>query len=334
MMTAITQLSGSETLLYTHEDPLDVMLKIATADIHKKAERHLFVTAYYNETPALSDRAYCSYLSDTMLVYSAIEKGVKECSGADMWSDPVISPLDIPEINRTRALENDLKEFSCEGIENSASAIAYFNHIIDLKKPHLLLAHCYVNYLRDLFGGQIIKKYFRKIWPTKNCCSFLDFPEYAKRHPHVKSSLGLAMIYKEILKALPLTREEKREVIGEAFIAFEYSIEMMDALCRIPNWNVRDLYLLCKKIVEELRCNSAKLSDDLRKEWSRQFATLTLHLTKNGELQIDCDKGAVAKVSHSGGGRVELTRFPPVDDEKAKTEFSYLLSDLEPLCEG
>lgn len=329
-MVPVAGTGGAELPFYSDDSPLQARLKEATKEIHERAEKHPFVASFVSDRPALSNRAFCLYLNDTQLVYRALERELLANK-----KKPAIAPLCIETLFREKAIEGDLEKFPSGRRENSPSAIGYYNRLASIGKesPHLLIAHAYVNYLRDLSGGQIVKKYFDKIWPGRNCTTFLTFREYFLENPTVCFPFQIAAEYRELLNALPLNSGEKKEIVEEAFVAYTFAIEMMDAVAAIPNWNVRDLHLYCKKLIEALDKNEVELESELLLQWREQFPHLSLRKAGNKQLEI-FDSGGVKLIEIEALNRDsgKVTTINTAIDAAAKAELNSLLLDLLPLC--
>lgn len=210
-------------------------LKEKTKEIHRNAERHEFLSHLMSKKKSLSNEAYCQFLKDLELVYSTLEKCLKNCSDKNY-----IAPICIEEIFREGPISEDLQAFPSVKVEASPVAIQYQTHLLELaeKSPHLLIAHAYTRYLGDLNGGQYIKGAVQRKWPEIACTEYYNFEPWLQKTPEAESIRDLANMYGETLNNLNLSTHEKKEVADEALKAFEFAIELMNVVTSIPSWNV------------------------------------------------------------------------------------------------
>lgn len=117
------------------------LLKESTSELHRKAEQMPFNLKMFEGL--LSHEAYFNYLVQQKGIFEALEK----------------HELPHPGLNRSRAIQEDLEEFSDlkeADFPLLSSTQAYVNHLDQLSAADQL-PHVYLNYLAIAFGGQIMK---------------------------------------------------------------------------------------------------------------------------------------------------------------------------------
>ncbi|MEC7839731.1 MAG: biliverdin-producing heme oxygenase [Chlamydiota bacterium] len=269
-------------------------LKKHTSEIHKQAEKTDFLVALIKRK-SISDKAYVQYLQDLYYVYKILESGLEENRQC-----PFIAPLCISEIYRAKKIKKDLDTFCTRGVLQSAPSISYQHHLTEISRtsPHRLIAHAYARYLGDLAGGQFICRRVMEIWPQKNCSSFYNFDELLENDPQIDPSLKkgqqLAQVrdnYRVILNSLQLTPEEKNDVIEEGIVAFQYAIDMMNAILSIPEWDIKT-EVTDSNVYERLCCSlvygDAPLLDVCIKHLSNEFCGFTFNKKEvfEGEIEV------------------------------------------------
>lgn len=121
--------------------PLSQVLREATAEAHKSAERHAFVIAMLRGS--LSLEAYAQHLASLQTVYAALERALAPGS-----------PLADPALFRAAAIQRDLDALNLHPGPTGA-ALRWAAHLAGLPQ-HGLAGHAYTRYLGDLSGGQQI----------------------------------------------------------------------------------------------------------------------------------------------------------------------------------
>ena len=73
-----------------------------------------------------------------------------------------LAPLnkDIKQLRKHLTIHNDTEANLCP------STVDYCNHLSQLSSSNLLLAHCLVRYLGDLFGGKKVQTYIQETLPN------------------------------------------------------------------------------------------------------------------------------------------------------------------------
>lgn len=197
------------------ELPLSKKLYEETQSLHAQTENMDFIVALRNQK--LTQAQYIRYLADLKTVYESLERGMR--ANVD---NPVIHIMYDEKLNRTLALEQDLKSFGASDTKPSQAAIDYANHLLQLSKhsPVLLLAHAYVRYLGDLSGGRMLKKLVEQIFPG-NHTAFYNFDQLLGPQASGAQFVEYKNSWKERLDGLELTENDKFALINEAKKSFE-----------------------------------------------------------------------------------------------------------------
>jgi heme oxygenase len=132
-------------------------LKNETKIKHDLAEQHEFNAQLMQDK--LSDRKYFVYLQNIYPIYDYIEKRLN-FSG---------------ELIRSNLILADILQYSRQGHKIDENELYYFDWINNLaqKSDLMLLSEVYVEWLKDLYGGQIISKHIKYSTSLK----FNDIPK-------------------------------------------------------------------------------------------------------------------------------------------------------------
>lgn len=191
------------------------LLREGTKDKHDQAESAGFVRCFMKGV--LEKKTYVRHLEDFYFIYQAMEEEL-----AKHAQHPVLSKIYFPELNREKPIALDLEFFLGANWKNqiqlSPAGKEYVDHIrkVSQENPILLVAHSYVRYLGDLSGGQILKKIAAKalnLEPPYGI-QFYEFPAIENINEFKKK-------YRESLDTLPLTEEQKQEILNEARHVFD-----------------------------------------------------------------------------------------------------------------
>ena len=199
-------------------------LKIGTKKSHSAAENTSFVASFLRGV--VSKESYKKLVSDLYFVYSAMEEEVEK-----LKDHPIIGQLQLSDLNRVNALEQDLRFFYGpiwrSLITPSEACNQYVNRIREVAKnePELLVGHHYTRYLGDLSGGQILKGIAEKALALGDGqgLKFYDF-EIIEDPKAYKAG------YRGILDGLPITEHQANAIIVEANYAFRLNMYMFDTL--------------------------------------------------------------------------------------------------------
>ena len=199
-------------------------LKIGTKKSHSAAENTSFVASFLRGV--VSKESYKKLVSDLYFVYSAMEEEVEK-----LKDHPIIGQLQLPDLNRVDALEQDLRFFYGpiwrSLVTPSEACNQYVNRIREVAKnePELLVGHHYTRYLGDLSGGQILKGIAKKALALGDGQG-LKFYDFEK----IEDAKAYKAGYRGILDGLPITEHQSNAIIVEANYAFRLNMYMFDTL--------------------------------------------------------------------------------------------------------
>ena len=199
-------------------------LKIGTKKSHSAAENTSFVASFLRGV--VSKESYKKLVSDLYFVYSAMEEEVEK-----LKDHPIIGQLQLSDLNRVNALEQDLRFFYGpiwrSLITPSEACNQYVNRIREVAKnePELLVGHHYTRYLGDLSGGQILKGIAQKALELGDGQG-LKFYDFEK----IEDTKAYKAGYRGILNDLPIDQHQADAIIVEANYAFRLNMYMFDTL--------------------------------------------------------------------------------------------------------
>lgn len=121
-------------------------LREAIKENHDKAEEHPFTKAMFGGK--LSKEAYSDYLANMLYCYETLEN----------VGDRVDLFDGLDGIKRSELIGLDLAEYEGHTFNLRSSAVQYVKHIESLTTKHDLMAHVYVRYMGDMYGGQMLKR--------------------------------------------------------------------------------------------------------------------------------------------------------------------------------
>ena len=199
-------------------------LKIGTKKSHSAAENTSFVASFLRGV--VSKESYKKLVSDLYFVYSAMEEEVEK-----LKDHPIIGQLQLSDLKRVNALEQDLRFFYGpiwrSLVTPSEACNQYVNRIREVAKnePELLVGHHYTRYLGDLSGGQILKGIAEKAMELGDGQG-LKFYDFEK----IEDAKAYKAGYRGILDGLPITEHQANAIIVEANYAFRLNMYMFDTL--------------------------------------------------------------------------------------------------------
>jgi heme oxygenase len=123
-------------------------LRELTAENHAKAEQTPFMRLFIAK--AITEAEYMKYITQLAMVYTALEHA----------ADKFGILKELPGITRLNNLRSDVFELNTKlGMQSEIvwGTLAYYNFIVNIKDRETLLAHFYVRYSADMYGGQILK---------------------------------------------------------------------------------------------------------------------------------------------------------------------------------
>jgi heme oxygenase len=120
-------------------------LKQETKALHDSSENHLFHTSLLSGE--LADTKYFIYLNNFIRIFRYVEQRLN-LSG---------------ELVRSELMYNDIMQYAKEGCGITLNDFHYFNWLNELgqKSDLMLLAVVYVEWLKDVYGGQILSKHIK-----------------------------------------------------------------------------------------------------------------------------------------------------------------------------
>jgi len=199
-------------------------LKIGTKKSHSAAENTSFVASFLRGV--VDKESYKKLVSDLYFVYSAMEEEVDK-----LKDHPIIGQLQLSDLKRVNALEQDLRFFYGpiwrSLVTPSEACNQYVNRIREVAKnePELLVGHHYTRYLGDLSGGQILKGIAEKALALGDGQG-LKFYDFEK----IEDTKAYKAGYRGILDGLPITEQQADAIIVEANYAFRLNMYMFDTL--------------------------------------------------------------------------------------------------------
>jgi len=199
-------------------------LKIGTKKSHSAAENTSFVASFLRGV--VDKESYKKLVSDLYFVYSAMEEEVDK-----LKDHPIIGQLQLSDLKRVNALEQDLRFFYGpiwrSLVTPSEACNQYVNRIREVAKnePELLVGHHYTRYLGDLSGGQILKGIAEKALALGDGQG-LKFYDFEK----IEDTKAYKAGYRGILDGLPITEQQANAIIVEANYAFRLNMYMFDTL--------------------------------------------------------------------------------------------------------
>jgi heme oxygenase len=120
-------------------------LKQQTKELHDFSENHLFHTSLLKGE--LPDQKYFLYLNNILRISKYVEQRLS-LSG---------------ELVRSELMYNDIMQYAKDGCTFTVNDLHYFEWINELgqKSDSMVLAVLYVEWLKDVYGGQILSKYVK-----------------------------------------------------------------------------------------------------------------------------------------------------------------------------
>ena len=203
--------------------PLAIDLKQGTKQSHSAAENTKFVSSFLRGV--VSEENYRQLIGNFYFVYHEIEKEIRR-----LKDNPLVAPLNIPELYRVDALAKDCEYFYGynwkDTIYPTQACKQYVARIGEVahEDPELLIGHHYTRYLGDLSGGQILKNIAEKSLNLQDRgLEFYNFPEIDNKKDFKNN-------YRATLNKLPVTQSQVSAIVTEANYAFRLNMFMFDEL--------------------------------------------------------------------------------------------------------
>ncbi len=171
--------------------------------------------------------SYRALLCNLLALYVALEVALEA-----RQADPHVAPLHMPELYRAPALASDLMALgapaaAAEGqVEEAARAYAKRLAQLAHSGSPRLVAHAYVRYLGDLYGGQTLARIVTRAYGLgPDATRFYAFGSDAQ----VQASRSA---FRAALAAVPATPAEADLIVAEARWAFEQHCRLFEQLAR------------------------------------------------------------------------------------------------------
>jgi heme oxygenase len=144
---------------------------------------------------------------------------------------PSLERVVIPALFRSPSIASDLDQLAgknwCAGLSVEPATARYVARLrqIETEDPSLLVAHAYVRYLGDLYGGQILKAIVGPMLPARfgRALKFYDFGS-------LDDVRGYRRTFSEALRATPLDDAVIQRIVLEAHLAFDFHCELFEQL--------------------------------------------------------------------------------------------------------
>ena len=201
-------------------------LKTETRALHTSAERSTFMAELLHGR--MERPAYCAMLRNLHAINAVLEPALERHA-----RHPLIAPVFLPALWRTRALEHDLRALHgadwADALALQPAALAYVARLreLDASQPGLLLAHAYVRYLGDLSGGQMLRRIVANSATLDGAAgvAFYDFGD-------ALATRELTHRFRDGLEAAPADDRLVSALVEEARLAFQWHQHLFDELAR------------------------------------------------------------------------------------------------------
>ncbi|KAF9434921.1 heme oxygenase (decycling) 1 [Entomortierella beljakovae] len=251
-------------------------LKESTKSVHTMAERSKFVRHFFRGE--ITSDVYIKYLISLYYVYRALEMSLerhRDNSNVDLVYFP-------EQLSRMKAIEEDLEFYNGSEWRSTLTAItpaqkSYIDALerCDTTKPELLIAHCYVRYLGDLSGGQILSKKLQKHnnLPEGKGVAFYTFG-------NIEDKESFKELYRKRLNQVAVDSETYIEIIEESQQAFVKVIDIFQELDALlddsSDSTTENSPLLCPFMVKSGRKNQIGMIQIKPTEGTSQGPTSSL----------------------------------------------------------
>jgi heme oxygenase len=197
-------------------------LRAETHDLHTATERTAVMASLI--AGRIARPVYCSLLRNLHALYAALEDALHL-----RRSDAAVALIDVHALQRAPALARDLEALQGPGWRDALplqpatrTYVARLRTMAD-GTSRALLAHAYVRYLGDLYGGQIAKGRAARALGSQASLHFYDFgPE--------DRVLALRQGLRDALAGLPITAAEADAIVAEARWAFQQHQQLFSEL--------------------------------------------------------------------------------------------------------
>ncbi len=203
-------------------------LKEAGKELHEGVENTWLIQSIFDGS--ISEEAYQDYLQNLYEIYSQLEASVRLHSYSDDESiREIFQPLVIEELFRAGPIQNDLMKFGETCLETVKAAKDYKKRLVDLSitKPHCLVAHYYLRFLGDLFGGQILAGRLSDCFEGK--LDFYDFTELCQAK-NLAEPTQFAREFRDLLNNLPLNKQQQEDIFVEVSEGYRLHLRLFNEL--------------------------------------------------------------------------------------------------------
>ncbi|MFU7514888.1 heme oxygenase (biliverdin-producing) [Clostridium sp. HCS.1] len=188
--------------------------------LHKATENSGFTHRFLAKGANLE--SYTEYIYNLSFVYDAIETNLNKYKDLDE-----VKLFVTTELFRTEAIRNDVRALgNNKDLEVLSSTLAYVDKIntVAENNPKLLIAHGYIRFLADLFGGRMFYSLLKEEYHVSD--EALNYYAY-ENLGEIKTYV---MKYHMMLANLKLTEEEQKQFIIEVSNAYIYNISISNEL--------------------------------------------------------------------------------------------------------
>ncbi len=201
-------------------------LRHDTAALHRQAEASPLMSALIAGT--IERATYVELLHNLHALYVALESALVRHR-----TDVRLGFARAPPLPRAALIAQDLVALATDDarvpVELAPATTRYVQHLAALaeREPLRLIAHAYVRYLGDLYGGQQLARGLRERFGLAGAegTRFYDFGP-----PQALPALRAG--FRGALDALPISTQQADAVVDEARAAFERHVELFEQLSR------------------------------------------------------------------------------------------------------
>ena len=204
-------------------DPFSEVLRQQTQDAHRAAERAPFVGALMSGRPG--GEAYVDFLGQLYRIYIALEESAELVA-----DDPVVGDFLDARLHRVAAIESDMEALVDHRWRQvmppaTDATAAYVERIWTAPRdwPSAFVAHHYIRYMGDLSGGQIIARMLTQHY------GFGEDELSMYRFGDIKGPV-FKQTYRAKLDHAPWSEDERRRLIDESTLAYEFNTCIFDDL--------------------------------------------------------------------------------------------------------
>ncbi len=168
--------------------------------------------------------SYRAMLCNLLAIYVALEMALEA-----RQADPHVAPLHMPELYRASSLASDLMALGKAGAAEARvedAALAYTKRLAQMAHSGspALVAHAYVRYLGDLYGGQTLGRVVARAYGLgDDGTRFYAFGSDAQ-------VLARRSAFRAGLAAVPATPAEADLIVAEARWGFEQHCRLFEQL--------------------------------------------------------------------------------------------------------